>query len=100
MGLKNAKAKGSRLERKSRDIFLDAGFIVVKAGGSLGCADLVALHPELARVTFVQVKANRWPGKLETAELEKLAKRCEPYEAWSVLIHRWDDRKGLRVKVV
>ena len=100
MRLKNPKAKGSRLERQSRDIFLRAGFIVVKAGGSLGCADLIALNPEVGHVTFVQVKANRWPGRAEMARLEELSQRCRKPESWRVIIHRWDDRVGLRIKVV
>ncbi|HEV8713304.1 MAG TPA: hypothetical protein VGX03_10800, partial [Candidatus Binatia bacterium] len=45
----NAKAKGSRRERQARTILETAGYFVVKAGGSLGCWDLVALGPQGAR---------------------------------------------------
>lgn len=100
MSLKNAKAKGSRLERKSRDIYRSTGFLVIKAGGSLGPVDLVALQPESGVVHLVQAKANRWPGPIETACLEQLSRRCKKFESWRVLVHRWDDRKGLTVKVI
>ena len=98
MRLRNAKAKGSRRERQSRDRYRDAGFIVVKAGGSLGAADLVALHPEQGMVHFVQVKSNRAPGRVEMIELRHLAARCKI--PWQVVIHRWNDRKGLTVTQV
>lgn len=58
--IKNAKAKGSRREREVRDIFISKGYHVVKAGGSLGAFDLVAvaktnLNPMFA---LIQVKSN------------------------------------------
>jgi hypothetical protein len=39
----NAKAKGSRMELKSQRLLEADGWFVTKSGGSLGCADLVAL---------------------------------------------------------
>ena len=39
----NAKTKGNRRERQARRILELAGYHVVKAGGSLGVFDLVAL---------------------------------------------------------
>ena len=64
----NAKAKGNRRERQARKILETAGYHVVKAGGSLGIFDLVALGPQGARL--VQVKSNEKP---RPAERERLA---------------------------
>jgi Holliday junction resolvase len=64
----NAKAKGSRRERQARTILETAGYFVVKAGGSLGCWDLVALGPAGARL--VQVKSNEKPRPAERERLE------------------------------
>jgi Holliday junction resolvase len=97
--LKNAKAKGSRLERQSRDILRNAGMIVIKAGGSLGPADLIGLIPEQGRVVFVQVKSNRGVSPAERQALINLAARCRPTE-WNVLIHRWRDRKGVSIEII
>jgi Holliday junction resolvase len=64
----NAKAKGSRRERQARTILETAGYFVVKAGGSLGCWDLVALGPQGARL--IQVKSNEKPRLAERERLE------------------------------
>jgi Holliday junction resolvase len=64
----NAKAKGSRRERQARTILEAAGYHVVKAGGSLGIFDLVALGPQGARL--VQVKSNEKPRPAERERLE------------------------------
>jgi Holliday junction resolvase len=100
MSLKNAKAKGSRLERRSRDVLRQAGFLVVKAGGSLGPIDLLAIHPEIKGVMAVQVKANRWAGPAERQGLIDLAARFRGDSSWQVCMHRWDDRRGLRIQVI
>ena len=66
--LKNAKAKGSRRERQVRDIYISRGFDVVKAAGSLGMFDLVAiakteqgLHTVRDNVVLIQVKSTGIP---------------------------------------
>lgn len=64
----NAKAKGSRRERQARKILELAGYHVVKAAGSLGIFDLVALGPAGARL--VQVKSNERPRPAERERLE------------------------------
>lgn len=64
----NTKAKGSRRERQARKILELAGYYVVKAGGSLGLFDLVALGPSGARL--VQVKSNERPRPAERERLE------------------------------
>ena len=95
--LKNAKAKRSRNERRSRDIFLKAGCDVVKAGGSLGLFDLIVIDP-YGKVVGIQVKTNGWPGRVET---EGLLKWAMGRPTATVLIHRWDDRaRAPRVKRV
>jgi hypothetical protein len=64
----NAKAKGARRERQARTILETAGYHVVKAGGSLGMFDLVALGPSGARL--VQVKSNEKPRPAERERLD------------------------------
>jgi Holliday junction resolvase len=66
--IKNAKAKGSRRERQAREILELAGYHVLKAGGSLGIFDLVALGPQGARL--IQVKSNRNVRTVEREQLE------------------------------
>lgn len=94
--LKNAKAKGSRLERRSKADLEARGFLVTKAGGSLGVADLVALHPESGEVRLVQVKANRLPGAAEMGGLKALARRFQAAGfGWRVQVHRYLDRRSM-----
>lgn len=96
--MKGAKRKGSRLELKSRDLLRQAGYLVVKAGGSLGPVDLVALHPFLGSVQLIQCKANMWPSPQERAHLAVLAGQIATNHLWQVVLHRYDDRKPLRVR--
>ena len=51
----NAKAKGSRAERRAIAILEAAGYVCTKAGGSLGLFDVIAIGP--ADVRLLQVKA-------------------------------------------
>lgn len=87
--VRDTKAKGARNERRSRRLLEAAGFCVVRAGGSLGPFDLVALNASC--VLLVQVKSNRWPSE---AELETMRSFPAPHGSLKV-IHRWDDRKHL-----
>ena len=64
----NTSAKGARAERRARRILEPKGYAVVRAGGSLGVFDLVAIHRDGLRLA--QVKCNRRPGR---AERERLA---------------------------
>ena len=59
----NAKAKGSKQERKARKVLEADGYLVTKAGGSLGLFDLVAENRQGVR--HIQVKSNRLPGPVE-----------------------------------
>ena len=81
--MKNAKAKGSRNERRARKQLEAEGFYVVKAGGSLGLFDLVCFNREVIRL--VQVKSNRTPGRVERERLEAFKnypKNCTRREVW------------------
>jgi Holliday junction resolvase len=53
--LKNAKAKGTRAELRAMRILELAGYACVKAGGSLGMFDVIALGPQDVRC--LQVKS-------------------------------------------
>lgn len=61
----SAKAKGSRNELKVKAQLETLGWSVVKAGGSLGIFDLVAIHPDKDKGFLIQVKSNRQPPKAE-----------------------------------
>lgn len=66
----NSKRKGTRAEHKARRILEAAGYVCLKAGGSLGLFDLVALGP--ADVKCVQVKANGYCSAIEREQLTLL----------------------------
>lgn len=51
------KAKGYRVERKIRKIFENFGWITVRAGASLGEADLICL--KAGRCLLLQIKSTR-----------------------------------------
>lgn len=84
----NAKAKGSRSECKVRDHYEALGAYVLKAGGSLGLWDLVALHPDWG-VVLCQVKTNRNPGSKELNELR--AFQC--HSSWRKVLAIVRDRR-------
>ena len=80
-----AKRKGARGELKARKRLEAQGYHVIKAGGSLGCFDLVALGA--AGVRCVQVKCN---GYASTAERAAMAAVALPANC-SREIWRWID---------
>lgn len=82
---KNNKKKGTRNEHKSMVRDRLAGAYVVRAGGSLGLFDYLALYPDFIRL--VQVKTNRWPAK---AEMEALHAFRAPHYGRKI-VERWDD---------
>lgn len=51
----NNKAKGSARERRVKELMIRYGWVVYKAGGSLGNADLVALRADVYPL-LIQVK--------------------------------------------
>lgn len=44
--------RGRNLEYRVKELFEKAGYVVVRAAGSKGVADLVAIRPELARTVI------------------------------------------------
>ncbi len=66
--LKNAKAKGARNERKAKKFLESHGYHVVKAGGSLGLFDLLAVGEQL--MYMLQIKSNRNASLAERKRLE------------------------------
>ena len=87
----NAKRKGARNERRSRELLEAAGYRVTRAAGSLGEWDLIGLG--LEDLVLVQVKSNRGPGHLERLVLTEFP--CPPRTR--KLIHVWRDRRRLPV---
>lgn len=81
----NNKQKGNRNEYKSRDRHIAGGANVIRAGGSLGIFDLIALYDSYA--LLIQVKSNRWPGSVEMEALS----RFRPPHYGRKIIERWDD---------
>ncbi len=84
----SSKAKGARREREVRDHFLAKGYEVMKAGGSLGIYDLIAMN--LDSVILIQVKSNRWPRTPEMDVLTEDAK-SRSRRVFTCLIVRRDD---------
>lgn len=62
-----------------------SGAYVVRAGGSFGLFDYLALFPTY--VLFVQVKSNRWPDHTEMLALHAFK---PPYYGYKI-IERWND---------
>ncbi len=81
-----SKAKGSRNERRSRDLLRAAGYSVTKAGGSLGMFDLIGIGT--TDVVLVQCKTNRTasPAEREMIQLFKAPPNTRK------LLHVWFDR--------
>lgn len=76
MKLKNPKAKGSRNERRMRDWLEARGYSVTKAGGSLGCWDLIG-HGKVDRV---------WPERLILVQV-KSTRGCSPAERQQMIFY-------------
>jgi Holliday junction resolvase-like predicted endonuclease len=84
--VRNCRAKGRRQEWRSIAYLERAGYRCVRAAGSLGAWDIIAIGT--ADVLLIQVKSNRWPGSEET----------EACRAFAVppgvrrIFHRWNHR--------
>ena len=83
----NAKAKGTRNERRSKALLEASGYSVCRAAASLGAWDLVAIGS--TDVVLCQVKTRDWPG---AAEMETLQAFAAPPNCRK-LVHRWRDRQ-------
>lgn len=83
--VQNTSAKGRKREHKSRDWLEEQGYFVLRAAGSKGDWDLVALpYESLAKILLVQVKANKVPPKLRPG--------CHEYpDWWNLHYHVWKD---------
>lgn len=83
--------KGRHHEHQARDTLRTQGYYVIRAAGSKGLFDLVALPCSLNRhIRLIQVKSNAWPGRRERKELESAATLIGcPHE---IEIWRYDDR--------
>ena len=83
----NAKAKGTRLERKTFKMLQSAGYQCIRSAASLGPFDLIAINH--LGIRCIQVKANAWPGPVEREDLQAAALSLPPnarVECW-----RWND---------
>ena len=67
--LKNAKAKGTRLELKTIKRLEAEGYRCTRAAGSKGVWDIVAIGE--TDIRLVQVKANKAPGPDERKQMER-----------------------------
>lgn len=85
--LKNPKAKGARAERRTIKVLEAVGYLCLKAGGSLGVFDVVAIGA--ADLRCIQVKAgSQYCSAIEREQLELLT-----LPAWATKeIWRWPDR--------
>lgn len=81
----NAKAKGSRNERRTMAMFEAMGYSCTKAGASLGLFDVIAISSQ--ETVAVQVKSNNWPGSVEMEGLREFRK----HPNMRILVHRWRD---------
>ena len=84
-----ARRKGARREHASQRWLEAFGYQVIRAAGSRGLWDLLAIGPH--NILLVQVKSRDRPGPRERQALA--AFRCPPRVR--TLIHRWRD--GCRV---
>lgn len=85
----SAKRKGSRNEHKTIRLLESLGYRCMKAGGSLGVFDIIAVSADA--VLLIQVKSNRWPGRVEMEAI-----RLFPCPANAKkLVHRWNDRQRM-----
>lgn len=101
----NTKAKGNRRERQAKKSLEEQGYLVTKAGGSLGIWDLVGLKVEgLARDGYyvaccIQVKSNRMPGKEEMKRLNESAKRLYPDVCCEIWIYKDYQREPIIINL-
>lgn len=93
----NTAAKGRVNEHRFRDLLLAEGWVVIRAAGSFGVADLMALGP---KVLMVNIKSNCYAPPVEREALEKAVttlKKFLPVEA--VLVNFCTGSKIPKVRV-
>jgi Holliday junction resolvase len=88
--LKNAKAKGAKAERRAIEMLEALDYYCVKAGGSLGLFDVIAIGAGDLRC--IQVKSgSTYASGVEREQLQAFARRRWP-PGLTVEIWRFPDR--------
>ncbi|MDV2503049.1 MAG: hypothetical protein RX318_03770 [bacterium] len=77
------KEKGRKRELRARKMLEACGFMVVRAAGSHGLFDLVAVSSK--HIKLIQVKTNRKPPPAEMEELRafRAPRCCATKEVWT-----------------
>ena len=101
-GLKgnNNKRKGTSFEYRVAAYYRSRGFIVLRARGSLGPADLIALK-EGERDIFIQCKdiKSNWFDRIEMSDFSSFCKRFHKRCVWAYNYHN-PKRKTGRMKFI
>lgn len=84
----NAKAKGTRAEHRAMRILEAVGYYCVRAGGSLGMFDVIAIGPRDVRCIQVKAGDGNYCSKIE----REMMRDCRMLEACSREIWRFPDR--------
>lgn len=74
--------KGRSFEYRVKKMYEAAGWFVIRAAGSKGVADLVAIAPEGKEIHFIQCKKH---GRISRDELDKLIAKAYTYSAVPIL---------------
>jgi Holliday junction resolvase len=85
----NCKAKGTKNEHRSMRLFESLGYECMRAAGSHGVFDFVAIGP--LDVILCQVKTRDWPSLLEMETIENFITPANCRK----LVHRWRDHQRL-----
>lgn len=90
----NRYKAGARIERKAKAELEEAGYIVTRAAGSKGSADLIAI-----KVRQIQVKKSDTP-RAWTSEIEKMAEELPAAPGVSRELWVWNARCGWEKHVI
>jgi Holliday junction resolvase len=93
--LLRTKAKGARAEHKARRLLEQSGYYVIKAGGSFGVFDLIAIGANACRC--IQVKS----GSAYASGVEREQMQVLPLPPWCTReIWRYPDRQPPIIEVL
>ena len=94
------KRKGTSFEHRVAAYYRRRGFIVLRARGSLGPADLIALK-EGERDIFIQCKdiKSNWFDRIEMSDFSSFCKRFHKRCVWAYNYHK-PERKNGRMKFI
>jgi Holliday junction resolvase len=87
-------ARGASFERKVADLLESDGYLVIRAAGSHGAADLVAL--KLGQVLFVQCKLN---GRCDPSEWNEFFRLAAQVGALPLIAYR-PGRQGVAYRLL